>query len=145
MSATITAKVVQPYLIFGGKCEEAVEFYKKTVGAEVEMMMRFKDSPEPCSPEMVPPGTENNVMHASLRIGESVIMASDGGCNQPTGFQGFSLSLTAEDADEAQRVFAALSEGGSVDMPLGKTFWSPLFGMLKDRFGIAWMITVPYK
>ncbi len=145
MSATITAKLVEPCLIFGGTCEKAIEFYRKTVGAEVESLKRFKDCPEASSPEMLPPGTENKILHASLHIGESVVMVSDGMCDMAEGFQGISLSLTAEDADEAQRVFAALSEGGEASMPLAKTFWSPLFGMLKDRYGVSWMITVPYK
>lgn len=134
---------VQTYLFFDGRCEEAVEFYRSALGAEVEMLMRFKDSPEPPQPGMVPPGAEDKVMHASFRIGESTVMASDGRCQGQPSFQGFSLSLSAADQAEAERLFAALSEGGQVQMPLGKTFFSPCFGMVADRFGVSWMIIVP--
>jgi PhnB protein len=133
---------VQPYLFFDGRCEEAVEFYRRTLGAEVTMLMRFKDSPEPHAPGMVPPGAENKVMHASLRIGETALMASDGRCMGKPGFQGFSLSLTLANDAEAERVFAALGEGGQVQMPLTKTFFSSRFGMVADRFGVSWMILV---
>ena len=112
---------VQAYLFFAGRCEEAVEFYKKALGAEVEMIMRFKDSPEPPQPGMVPPGSENKIMHVSFRIGDSMVMASDGRCEGAPSFQGFSLSLTVANEAEAGRVFAALSEGGQVQMPLSKT------------------------
>ncbi len=132
---------VQPYLFFGGRCEEALSFYRAAVGAQVEMMMRFKDSPEPHPPGMVPPGFENKVMHASFRIGGTTLMASDG-CGEVSKFEGFSLSLSVPSEAEADRAFAALSEGGQVKMPLGKTFWSPRFGMLADRFGIGWMVSV---
>lgn len=135
--------IVQPYLFFGGCCEEAVEFYRTHLGAEVEMMMRFRDSPDPPPPGSVPPGYEDKVMHVSFRIGESVIMASDGCGDGTTDFSGFSLSLTLPDEAEAKRVFAVLAEGGEVQMALDKTFWSPCFGMLTDRFGLGWMITVP--
>jgi PhnB protein len=134
---------IQPYLFFNGRCEEAIEFYGAALGAEVLMLMRFKDSPEPASqPGMLPPGSENKVMHASIRIGESTIMASDGRCQGQLNFGGFSLSLTAPDVAEADRIFAALSEGGNVIMPLSKTFWSQKFGMLTDQFGVGWMITM---
>ena len=134
---------IQPYLFFDGRCEEALEFYRRAIGAEVEMLMRFKDSPDPPPPGMVPPGSENKVMHASVRIGDSTILASDGcASGQPT-FQGFSLSLTVRDEAEADRAFAALADGGEVRMPLGRTFFSPRFGMLADRFGVGWMIYVP--
>jgi PhnB protein len=133
---------VQPYLFFNGRCEEAVEFYKKALGAEVMMLMRFKDSPEPPQPGMVPPGSENKIMHTSLRIADTTVMASDGRCEGGSSFQGFSLSLTVANEAEARRTFAALSEGGQVQMPLTKTFWSPCFGMLSDRFGVGWMISV---
>ena len=133
---------IQPYLFFDGRAEEAVEFYKSKLGAKVEMLMRFKDSPEPPQPGMVPPGAENKVMHASFRIGDTTVMASDGRCmGQPT-FQGFSLSLTVPNEAEAERLFAALSDGGQVQMPLTKTFFSPRFGMVADRFGVSWMIVV---
>jgi PhnB protein len=133
---------VQPYLFFAGRCEEAVEFYKKALGAEVMMLMRFKDSPEPPQPGMVPPGSENKIMHTCLRIGDNMVMASDGRCEGGASFQGFSLSLTVANEAEADRLFAALAEGGQVQMPLAKTFWSPRFGMVADRFGVGWMIIV---
>lgn len=133
---------VQPYLFFDGRCEEAVEFYRSALDAEVTLLMRFKDSPEPPQPGMVPPGSENKVMHASFRIGDTTVMASDGQCQGLPSFQGFSLSLTVPDETEADRVFAALAEGGRVQMPLAKTFWSPRFGMVADRFGVSWMINV---
>jgi len=132
---------VEAYLFFNGRCEEAVEFYKQALGAEVTMIMRFKDSPEPQPPGMVPPGWEGKIMHACLRIGETIVMASDG-CSEGPNFQGFSLSLTAADEADAKRKFAALAEGGQVEMPLAKTFWSPCFGIVADRFGVGWMVTV---
>jgi PhnB protein len=134
---------VEAYLNFDGRCEEALEFYSQALGAEVTMLMRFKDSPEPCDdPAIVPPGTENKVMHASLRIGDSVVMASDGhSSGQPT-FQGISLTLSVSSEAEADRVFAALGDGGQVQMPLTKTFFSPRFGMVADRFGVSWMVIV---
>lgn len=134
--------LVQPYLFFDGRCEEAIEFYKKTLGAKVEMLMRFKDSPEPAQPGMVPPGAENKVMHSSFRIGDTAVMASDGRCMGKPSFQGFSLSVTVPNEAEAKRVFAALGDGGQVQMPLAKTFFSPQFGMVADRFGVSWMVIV---
>jgi len=132
--------LVQPYLFFDGRCEEALDFYRTALGAEVTFLLRYKDSPDPPPPGMVPPGSEEKIMHANLRIGDSEVMASDG-CNagQPS-FAGFSLSISVADEAEADRVFAALAEGGQVRMPLGKTFFSPCFGMLADRFGIGWMV-----
>lgn len=143
MTAIKNNSFVQSYLFFNGKCEEAVEFYCKTLGAEVELMMRFKESPEPPKPGMVPPGFENKIMHCSFRIGATTVMASDGCSAEGPKFEGFSLSLSVPDEAEAKRAFAALSEGGQVRMPLAKTFWSPCFGMVQDRFGIGWMVTVP--
>lgn len=133
---------LQPYLFFDGRCEEAVEFYKKTLGAEVTMLMRFKDSPEPPQPGMVPPGSANKVMHISFRIGETTVLASDGRCLGKPSFQGVALSLTVPNESEAERRFAALADGGQVQMPMGKTFFSPRFGMVADRFGVSWMIYV---
>jgi PhnB protein len=133
---------VQPYLFFDGRCEEAVEFYQKALGAKVEMLMRFKDSPEPAQPGMHPPGSENKVLHASLRIGETTVMASDGHCQGKPSFQGFSLSVTAANDAEAERLFAGLGERGQVQMPLTKTFFSSRFGMVADRFGVSWMVIV---
>jgi PhnB protein len=135
--------LVQSYLFFDGRCEEALNFYRKAAGAEVEMMMRFKDSPEPAQPGMVPPGAENKVMHASFRIGDTTVMASDGRCQGKPSFQGFALSIAAASEGEADRLFGALSDGGQVQMPLTKTFFSPRFGMLTDRFGVTWMVIVP--
>src|SRR5262245_47698304 len=132
---------IEPYLFFNGCCEEAIEFYKKTLGAEVLMLMRYKESPEPPPPGKVPAGWDNKVMHASLRIGNATLMASDG-CSEGPTFNGFSLSLTTANESEAKRVFGALSEGGQIQMPLGKTFWSPSFGMVTDRFGVGWMVSV---
>lgn len=133
---------VQPYLFFDGRCEEALAFYRKALGAEVTMMMRFKESPEPCPEGMVPPGSEDKVMHAEFRIGDSTVMASDGNCGGQPKFQGFSLSVNAPNEDEADRLFAALGEGGQVQMPMMKTFFSPRFGMVADRFGVSWMVIV---
>lgn len=135
---------IEPYLFFGGRTEEAVEFYRRALGAEVLMMLRFRESPEPHPPGMIPPGYDEKIMHCSFRIGDSTVMASDGCGSGPSTFQEFSLSLSVADEAEADRVFNALAEGGSVDMPLGKTFWSPRFGMLKDRFGVAWMVGVDH-
>jgi PhnB protein len=133
---------VQPYLFFDGRCEEAIAFYRDVLGAEVTMLMRYKDSPEPQQPGMLPPGAENKVMHANLRIGASELMASDGHCLGKPSFQGFSLSLTAADDAEAERLFAALADGGQVQMPMSKTFFSSRFGMVADRFGVGWMVIV---
>jgi PhnB protein len=133
---------VEPYLFFDGRCEEAIEFYRKALGAEVTMLMRYKESPEPAPPGMIPPGSENKVMHSNLRIGETMVMASDGNCQGKPSFQGFSLSVTAPNETEAKRMFAALADGGQVQMPLAKTFFSPCFGMVADRFGVSWMIIV---
>lgn len=135
--------IVQPYLFFGGRCEEALEFYRKALGAEVQMLMRFKESPEPM-PGM-PDCFDDKVMHASVRIGETVLMASDGRCEGQVNFEGFSLSITVADEAEAERVFGALGDGGVVVMPLEKTFWAPKFGMLADRFGVGWMVSVMHK
>jgi PhnB protein len=130
---------VEAYLFFEGRCEEAIAFYRRALGAEVTMLMRFKESPDP---GMCLPGAGEKVMHANLRIGETNVMVSDGRCEGPPAFQGFALSISLDDEAEAARLFAALSEGGKVLMPLTKTFWSPLFGMVADRFGVSWMINV---
>jgi PhnB protein len=134
---------VQPYLFFDGRCEEALDFYRKALGAEVAMVMRWKDSPEPCPEGTIPPGSENKVMHASVQIGGTTVMASDGRCGGAPSFQGFSLSLDAASDAEAQRLFDALSDGGQVQMPLGKTFFASSFGMVADRFGVSWMVIKP--
>jgi len=126
---------VQPYLFFNNCCQEALEFYRTALGAEITFMMHYKDGPEP-----LPPGMENKVMHANFRIGDTMVMASDDCPGKQTGFTGFSLSLTVADEAEAARSFAALAIGGEIRMPLAKTFWSPRFGMVADRFGVLWMI-----
>ncbi len=130
---------VQSYLFFDGRCEEAIEFYKKTLGAEVDMLMRWKDSPDK---SMCTPANENKVMHASLKIGETRVMASDGRNTGKPKFEGFALSLDAKTEADADRIFNTLSAGGNVMMPLGKTFFSPRFGMCADKFGVHWMIIV---
>lgn len=134
--------LVQPYLFFEGRCEEAIELYRRALGAEVEMLMRFGESPDPLPPGAVPPGSERKVMHACVRIGETRVMMSDGGCSEKAQFGGFSLSVTLPDEAAADRVFEALAAGGQVRMPLGKTFFASRFGMLADRFGVGWMVIV---
>ena len=130
---------VQPYLFFDGRCQEAIDFYRQALGAEVGMVMHYKDSPVQTS---APPGSEDKVMHASLRIGQTDVHMSDGMCNGSPSFQGFSLCVTPPDGAAAQRVFAALGDGGTVTMPLGKTFFASSFGMVTDRFGVGWMVMV---
>jgi PhnB protein len=133
---------VQPYLFFDGRTEEALEFYRGALGAEVTFLMRFKECPQSQEHSGVAPGAGDKVMHASFRIGDTTVMASDGECQGQPSFQGFSLSLTASDEAEAERLFGALAEGGQVRQPLIKTFFSPRFGMVADRFGVPWMVVV---
>jgi PhnB protein len=128
---------VQPYLFFDGRAEEAAEFYRRALGAEVTMLMRFKESPDPGS---CPAGSEEKVMHMSLQIGKTQVLASDGHCTGKPNFQGFGLTITVDGEAEADRVFVALGDGGKVQMPLAKTFFSPRFGMIADRFGVLWMV-----
>jgi PhnB protein len=130
---------VQPYLFFDGRTEEALEYYRSALGAEVTFLLRFKECPEPSH---IPSGAADKVMHASLRIGDTTVMASDGQCQGRPSFQGVSLSLTASDEAEAERLFTALADGGQVQVPLAKTFFSPRFGMVTDRFGVPWMVVV---
>jgi PhnB protein len=130
---------VQPYLNFNGRCQEAIDFYRKAVGAEVIMVMQFKDCPEPQQAMMAPQNKEK-VMHAAFKIGESTVLASDGRCTGKPNFEGISLTLNAKDEAEAKRLYGALAEGGQAQMPLAKTFFSPSFGMLADRFGVNWMV-----
>jgi PhnB protein len=134
---------VQPYLFFEGRCEEALEFYREALGAEIKMLVRMKDNPEPnadCGPGA---GNDDKVLHACFAVGGSDIMASDGMCSGRPEFNGVSLSLTVDDAKAAERAFARLADGGQVQLPLGKTFFSPCFGMVADRFGVSWMVIVP--
>jgi PhnB protein len=135
------AMQTQVYLFFDGRCDEALDFYKKNLGVEVEMLMRFKDAPEPKG-DMCAPGNENKVMHSCFKLGDWRVMASDGRCEGKPNFQGFALSLSVKDEAEADRVFGALGQGGQVQMPLTKTFFSPKFGMVADKFGVGWMVLV---
>lgn len=133
---------VQAYLNFNGRCEEALTFYREALGAEVTALMRFGESPEPCDGH-VPPGSGNKVMHSELKIGTSKVMASDCECAGQPNFQGVSLALSPATPAAAEKAFAALAAGGQVQMPLGPTFWSPCFGVVADKFGLSWMISVP--
>lgn len=133
---------INPYLFFEGRCDEAVEFYRAALGAETTMLMRYKESPEPQPPGMLPPGAGDKVMHMSFRVGDNTLFASDGMCSGKPDFRGVSLTLTVTSDAEAERLFAALSDGGTVQMPMAKTFFSSRFGMVADRFGVPWMIIV---
>jgi len=133
--------LIQPYLFFDGRCEEALEFYRHAIGAEVPMVMHWKECPEP-PPPGAPPMPADKVMHARFRVGDTTVMASDGRCQGQPSFQGFALNLTAANNTEAERLFNALAAGGQVQMPLAKTFFSPCFGMLTDKFGVSWMVYV---
>ena len=133
---------IQPYLYFDGRCEEAINFYRKALGAEVTFLMRMKESPDPAPPGMLPAGWEDKVMHAELRVGETTLLFSDGHRQGQPRFEGFSLTLTADDDAQAERWFAALAEGGNVTQPLVTTFFSSRFGMLTDHIGAPWTIIV---
>jgi PhnB protein len=128
---------VQPYLFFNGRCDEAIEFYRDALGAEVMMLLRFKQAPDR---SMIQPGNEEKVMHGRLRIGDAIVLVSDGMCGGETKFEGFSLTLSLDSTEEVDRRFNALADGGQVRMPLDKTFFSPRFGMLTDRFGVGWVV-----
>lgn len=141
MAKTQSAHRVEPYLMLGGRCEEALAFYTTAIGAKIDKVMLFKDSPQMPPPGVLAPGFENKVMHSSFQVGGSTVMASDG-CKPGAKFEGFSLSLSVNNEAEADRAFAALSSGGTVTMPLAKTFWSPKFGMVTDKFGVSWMVIV---
>jgi len=133
---------VSPYVFFEGRCEEALEFYKKAVGAQVNLLIRYKDSPEPSPPGFLAPGWDNKVMHSTFTIGKSTLHASDGNGQGKPAHEGFKLSLTVANAAEGDRCFSALADQGQVEMPITKTFFSPRFGMLTDRFGVEWMVYV---
>jgi PhnB protein len=128
---------VQPYLNFDGRCDEALEFYKKALGAKVGMLMRFKDAPDK---SMITPGSENKVMHSQVQVGDATVLMSDGRCTGEANFHGIALAISVASEAEAEKIFTALADGGQVQMPLGKTFFSPRFGMLSDKFGVGWMI-----
>ena len=130
---------VQPYVFFDGKCDEALEFYQRALGAKVTAVMRWKEAPDQ---SMITPGQENKVMHSEFQVGETVILASDGRCMGKPSFQGFALTITADNDADAKRMFNALGDGGQVQMPLEKTFFASLFGMVADKFGVSWMIVV---
>ncbi|MEZ6123072.1 MAG: VOC family protein [Planctomycetaceae bacterium] len=134
--------IVQPYLFFSGRCDEALKFYQEALGATVEMVLRFSESPVPVPDGKLQAGFENKVMHSSFRIGDAVILASDG-CDETSRFDGFRLTLMAPAEAEAHRLFNGLADGGTVDMPLCQTFWSPCYGMVTDRFRVGWMVMVP--
>jgi PhnB protein len=141
---------VQPYLFFEGRCDEALDFYREKLGAEVTMLMRFKDAPaagkaapEGCSP--TPEGAAGKVMHCSFRIGETTVLASDGMCKGRPQFAGVALTINARDAEEVDKLFNALADGGQIQMPLATTFFSPRFGMVADRFGVSWMVVAGHE
>lgn len=138
----MTKTAITPYLFFAGRCEEALDFYREALGARIEMIMRFNESPEPTPPGMLQAGFENKVMHASVCVGDVRLMASDG-CDDKSKFDGFRLALEVPTEAEAHKKFDALAEGGSIQMPLCKTFWSPCFGMVTDKFHVGWMVMVP--
>lgn len=140
---TTSALSVQPYLFFNGRCEEALNFYRDAIGADTQIVMRFKDSPQPHKDAMAEDG--DKVMHATITIGETMLLASDGECEGAAKFEGFSLAINVPDESEADRVFNALAKGGKVEMPLTPTFWAPKFGMLADKFGVGWMVSVQHK
>ena len=133
---------VRAYLFFNGRCDEALEFYRQKLGAAIGQIMRFGDSPEPHRPGALPPGHDRKIMHASFTLGETTVWASDGSSAGGPQFEGFALSLLAADVSEAERIFAALGDGGAVAAPLTKTFFSERFGMVRDRFGVLWMVMV---
>ena len=135
---------IQPYLFFDGSCEQALQFYQRAIGAKVEMLVRYKESPEPPPPGTVPPGYDDKVMHCSARVGDSVVMMADDCTGGSKASSGFALSLSAPDVATANRHFKALAEGGQVTMPMAKTFWAPAFGMLRDRFGVHWMVSAEH-
>ncbi len=133
---------VSTYLFFSGSCEEALNFYIKALAAKVEMVMRFNESPEPVPEGMLQSGFESKIMHASFSVGQTRVLASDG-CDDKSKFDGFRLVLNVDTEAEAHQAFNALAEGGSVQMPLCKTFWSPCYGMVTDKFNVGWMVMVP--
>jgi PhnB protein len=128
---------LNPYLTFNGQCEAAFKFYEKVLGGKIEAMMPHEGSP---MEQHVPPEWRRKIMHALLRVGESVLMGSDAPPDRHEQMKGFSVTLGINDPQEAERLFHALSENGAVQMPIQKTFWAARFGMLVDQFGTPWMI-----
>ena len=137
MASTKKIPSLTPYVFFDGRCEEAIKFYQRALGAKVLMLARFKDSPDPAA---IPPGGGKKVMHARLKIGANSVMVSDGRAGGKPRFEGFALTLSVNSTAQAKKFFTALSKGGKMEMPLAKTFFSPSFGMLIDRFGVMWMV-----
>ena len=131
---------VEPYLMLSGRTEEALAFYNQAIGAKTTMLMRFDESPDKNHPILLPPNCDKKILHGSIPVGDTTVMLSDGMSTEPVTFAGVTLSITANDEAHAKRMFDALSVGGKVFMPLGKTFWSPCFGMTSDTFGVSWMI-----
>ncbi|QDT05060.1 hypothetical protein K227x_34580 [Rubripirellula lacrimiformis] len=141
-SVAMQDSTLAPYLFFAGRCDEAIEFYKHALGATVAMLMRFNESPDPVPKGMLADGFETKVMHATVHIGKLTVMCSDG-CDDKSTFDGFRLALSLPLEDDCKRVFDSLAQDGKIDMPLSKTFWSPLYGMVTDKFGVGWMVMVP--
>jgi PhnB protein len=134
--------MLNPYLFYSGNCEAAFKYYEKVLGAKIEMMLRSDEAPESMPPQ---PGFEKKIMHGRMSINGNVLMASDAPPNHFHKPQGFAVSLTVADPIEAEHKFKALCEGGSVNMPFGKTFFSQGFGMGIDQFGIPWMVNCPLE
>jgi PhnB protein len=136
---------VQPYLNFDGRCDEAMVVkhppIKETcmIGAKVGMLMRFKEAPDK---SMISPGSEEKVMHSAVQVGDAMVLMSDGRCTGKPNFQGIALAISAKTEAEADKLFSGLADGGQVQMPMAKTFFSPKFGMLADKFGVGWMVLV---
>ena len=136
MSTTIT-----PYLFFNGRCDEAIEFYKAALDAEIEYIMRFDESPEPLPDGTLPPNFDKKIMHATITVRGVKLMVSDG-CAEELEFLGFRLAISEPTEEQARATFRALAESGTVDIPIGPTFWSPCYGMVTDKFGMPWMVSV---
>jgi PhnB protein len=134
--------MLNPYLFYNDNCEAAFKYYEKVLGGKIEMMLRADEGPADMKPG---PGREKKIMHARMSINGTDLMASDSPPQHFQKAQGFAVSLTVKDPAEAERKFKALSEGGSVNMPFGKTFFSKGFGMCTDQFGIPWMVNAPLE
>ena len=128
---------VQPYVFFDGKCDEALQFYQRALGAKVNALMRFSEAPDQ---SQIKPESKNKVMHSAFQIGETEILASDGYCLGAPAFQGFALTINAANSAEALKLFTGIAEGGKIQMPLEKTFFAASFGIAVDKFGVSWMV-----